>query len=265
VQVGLIKLVATGKSNRDQTRTYRRKFRTNEAYRQQVIEQDGIYRSERSLAGYTKAIRLRLMVARPDKDDRYLTDMFPEDPHMDRECDLEVHGIRTEAPSTQETGQALEQANIVYFIGLVARGQAEVWQLRMFGDRFKSSIPFRQQVIQEDEMYRSEHSITGDAKAMGLRLAVKDYAGTNLMLEHFPRDPQLDARVDDLPPLVTAAAAAQGAVRAAAPSLPPPTPSAAAWMRAHPPFQSNPPLPRRPMTQARLAEERRKAGGSPPP
>jgi hypothetical protein len=246
-------------------RSYRRKFRTDEAYRQQVIEQDGIYRSERSLAGYTKAIRLRLMVARPDKDDRYLTDMFPEDPCMDRECDLEVHGIRTEAPSGQETGRALEQANVVYFIGLVARGHAELWQRRMFGDRFKSSIPFRQQVIQQDEMYRSERSITGDAKAIELRLAVKDYAGTTLMLEHFPHDPQLNAWVGALPVQVAATAAAQDAARADATSLLPPTPSAAAWMRAHAPFQSNPPLPRRPITRARLAEERRKTGGVPPP
>jgi hypothetical protein len=266
VQVGLTELVATGKSNQAQLRTYRRKFRTDEAYRQQVIEQEEIYRSERSLAGYMKAFRLRLMVVRPNKDDRYLTDMFPEDPRMDRECDLEVQGISTEAPSGQETGRALQQANILYLIGLVARGHAELWQRRMFGDRFKSSIPFRQHVIQQDEMYRLEHSITGDAKAIALRLAVKDYAGTNLMLEHFPRDPQLDARVDDLPAQVAAAAAAaQDAVPAGTPSLPPPTPSAAAWMRAHPPFQSDPPLPRRPMTQARLAEERRKTGGDPPP
>lgn len=91
--------------------------------------------------------------------------------------------------STRNARQAQAQVNI---IECIANRTATPTQERLFGERFKSCEVFRQEVIEQDRMYRAFKSDMGYGKAARLRWAVIQNVDVDTMMNHFPRDAAMD-------------------------------------------------------------------------
>ena len=90
-----------------------------------------------------------------------------------------------------ETAAAAHSTEATDLIDTMANNQATQEQNQLFGSRVQSDTGFLRQVIERDSMYRSRRTAQDYHRAMSLRIAVRDYAGTAMAFGMFPQDDEL--------------------------------------------------------------------------